>query len=129
LVAAVSPSAVNGTVLANHASASSTTSDSNTANNTANFNTTVTTTADLAVSKAGANEVAVGQNLTYTIVVSNLGPSAAQSVTLSDAIPANTTFVSATQTAGPTFTLTPPVGSLPFTATIGTFASGANATF
>jgi len=81
--------------------------------------------------RPGASEVAVGQNLTYTIVVSNLGSSAAQSVSLTDAIPTDTTFVSATQTAGPSFTLTKPAvgGTGTFTATIGSFASGGSATF
>jgi uncharacterized repeat protein (TIGR01451 family) len=87
--------------------------------------------ADLVVSKTGASQVNVGQNLTYTIVVSNAGSSAAQSVSLSDVIPLNTTFVSATQTAGPTFTLTKPAvgGAGTLIAAIGSFAGGGSATF
>ena len=55
--------------------------------------------------------VAAGNNLTYAITVHNSGPSDAQGVSLSDAIPASTTFVSAMQTSGPAFSLsTPPVG-------------------
>src|SRR5207248_7649151 len=65
-----------------------------------------------------------------TIVVSNL-TNVAHGVTLVDAIPANTTFVSATQTAGPNFILSKPLvgGTGKFIATIGTFAAGASATF
>lgn len=131
LVAALSPGAISGAVLTNTATATSTTSDTNTANNTATFNSAVTTSADISVNKTGPGDVTVGQNLTYTITVSNAGPSAAQSVSLNDAIPANTTFVSATETAGPAFTLTKPAvgGTGNFIATIGSFAAGASATF
>ena len=40
--------------------------------------------------------VVPGQTLTYSIVVSNISPNSAFNVSLTDAIPANTTFVSAT---------------------------------
>src|SRR5262249_9166484 len=102
----------------------------NTANNSATANTTVVGVTDLAVSKDGASDVAGGQNLTYTIVVNNLS-TVAHGVTLTDDIPDNTTFVSATQTAGPLFTLSkPPVGGTgTFSATIATLAGGASATF
>src|SRR5262249_23664997 len=104
------------------ASAASTSTD-----NTVNF----VTQADLSITKSAANEVIVGQNLTYTIVVSNAGPSAAQSVSLTDVILSDTTFVSATQTAGPIFVLTTPTvgGTGTFMATAGSLASGASSTF
>ena len=41
-----------------------------------------------------------GANLTYSITLTNNGPNAAQSVTLTDAVPANTTFISFTSPAG-----------------------------
>ncbi len=42
----------------------------------------------------GANSATAGANLTYTITVSNGGPSAAANVAFSDTLPASTTFVS-----------------------------------
>src|SRR5262249_40830159 len=120
-----------GTTVTNTVTVSSPTSDPNTQNNSDTETTTVNAQADLSVVKTTSGEIAPGENLTYTLTVANAGPSDAQSVTLSDLIPANTTFVSATQTAGPSFTLAaPPVGgSGAVTATIATLAAGASATF
>jgi uncharacterized repeat protein (TIGR01451 family) len=75
--------------------------------------------------------VTAGTNLTYTITVTNNGPSDAQNVQLTDTIPANTTFVSESQTSGPTFTFTnPPVGDIgTISGTTATLAAGASATF
>ncbi len=57
----------------------------------------VATSADLQASKTGpATGVPGGPDLTYTIGVVNNGPSVARTVTLSDPLPANATFVSAT---------------------------------
>ena len=63
--------------------------------------------------------------------MSNAGPSDAQTVALSDLVPANTTFVSDAQTSGPAFNLTSPSpgGSGTIIGTIGTLASGASASF
>ncbi len=58
--------------------------------------------ADLAVTKVDTPDpVVVGNNITYTISFTNNGPSAASSVTVTDAVPTNTTFVSAAITTGP----------------------------
>jgi len=66
--------------------------------------------ADLSVTKTDSPDpVLAGSNVTYTITVQNLGPQDANNVALSDAVPANTTFVSAIPPAGWT-TITPPVG-------------------
>lgn len=65
--------------------------------------------ADLSVDKTGPAVVAPGGNIIYAIIVNNAGPSAAGSVTLSDAVPAGTTFVSFAAPAGWT-SVTPPVG-------------------
>ena len=73
--------------------------------------------ADLAVSQSVApNPVVVGSNLTYTIVITNRGPSAASSLVLSDALPASVTFVSASSGCGATG------------CNLGTLASGGNMT-
>jgi uncharacterized repeat protein (TIGR01451 family) len=48
-------------------------------------------------------QVGAGSNGLFQIFVNNYGPDAAQAVVLADDVPANTTFVSFTQTSGPTF--------------------------
>jgi uncharacterized repeat protein (TIGR01451 family) len=52
-------------------------------------------TADLALLNLASPTVTAGDNLTYNIVVLNLGPSVADNVVVTDKLPANTTFVSA----------------------------------
>ena len=80
---------------------------------------------------AAAGPVLAGNPITYTITVSNAGPSDAQTVALSDIVPTNTTFVSDAQTSGPTFTLTSPAvgGTGTITGTIATLPSGDSASF
>jgi large repetitive protein len=64
--------------------------------------------ADVAVTQSASPSVPTGSMLTYSIVVSNAGPQAAQGVSLTDTLPVGTSFVSATATAG---TLTTPRGN------------------
>jgi uncharacterized repeat protein (TIGR01451 family) len=57
--------------------------------------------ADLSVTKTDSPDpVTVGGALTYTIVVTNLGPQEATNVVLDDRMPAQSDFVSATTTVG-----------------------------
>ena len=57
--------------------------------------------ADLAVTKGGAPDPIIeGDNLTYTLNVTNSGPSGATNVTLTDPLPTGVTFVSATSAQG-----------------------------
>jgi uncharacterized repeat protein (TIGR01451 family) len=68
-------------------------------------------TADLSLTKADTPDpVLTGKNLTYTLTVSNAGPSAVDDAVLNDPLPANTTFQSLTAPAGWSCT-TPAVGS------------------
>ncbi|HEU4977922.1 MAG TPA: Calx-beta domain-containing protein [Solirubrobacteraceae bacterium] len=61
----------------------------------------VTTTGDLSITKTDSPDpVRVGEHLTYTLTVANNGPEAAAGVQVSDPLPANTTFVSATPSQG-----------------------------
>src|SRR5207247_2326805 len=86
---------------------------------------------DLAVTKSGPATITAGNNISYSVTVTNNGPSDAQSVALTDALPAGTTFVSETQNTGPAFTCNNPSvgGTGSVSCTLGTLASGASATF
>jgi uncharacterized repeat protein (TIGR01451 family) len=76
-----------GTLITNTAVVSSTTFDPNAANNSATDEATVSASADLSILKTSSpNPVVAGQMLTYTLAVTNLGPSAAQDVAIQDII-------------------------------------------
>jgi uncharacterized repeat protein (TIGR01451 family) len=92
--------------------------DNNATNNTSSVPTTVVAQADLSITKNGPAGVVAGQNVTYTIVVTNNGPSSAASVSVADPQPANLTWVS---NAG--------ACTSNFPCALGTLASGASATF
>ena len=108
--------------------------DPNAANNSATDTDTLTPTADLAVTKTDGQASAVpGTPITYTIAVSNAGPSASGTATLADPFPSLTGVTwSCTATAGSTCPTSgagalsapvslAPAGSATFTAT-GTIA-------
>ena len=90
------PTATNtATVSANQA-------DDIAANNTASFSSVVSPLADVGVTvTASPQPVNVGGLLTYTVTVTNIGPSAASGVLLNDVLPASVTFVSVTADSGP----------------------------
>jgi len=93
-------------------------------NNADDEPTAVTPQIDLAIDKSATPEAVVaGQQLTYTLVVTNLGPSNATGVTVEDTLPAGVSFVSATPSQG---TVTESAGVL--TAAVGNLAVGAQAT-
>ncbi|MBV8518369.1 MAG: ExeM/NucH family extracellular endonuclease [Acidobacteria bacterium] len=102
LVVQANGSLANGTVLSNTATVSSTTSDPTPGNNSATATTTIAVaSADLAITKTDSPDpVNAGANLTYTIAVTNNGPDSATTVTLSDPLPAGTTYVSITSPGG-----------------------------
>ncbi len=75
--------------------------DLNSDDNSASAITTVQPSADLAVSVVDSPDpVAVGQDLTYTVTVTNRGPAIATGVTLTDTLPANATYVSSVASQG-----------------------------
>jgi uncharacterized repeat protein (TIGR01451 family) len=79
------------------ATSTASTPDSNPGNNTSlPVGTTVTPVADLAVGKSAPASVISTSNLTYTISITNLGPSDTSGVIATDTLPSNVTFVSAT---------------------------------
>ncbi|GAP12605.1 protein containg conserved repeat domain/CSLREA domain [Longilinea arvoryzae] len=90
-------------------------------------NLTVTSNADLGVTKTAPAFGVAGDTINYTLTVHNNGPDAAASVVLSDPLPANLTFVSQSQTAGPTFTLSHTGNTI--SNTISSLPSGETATF
>jgi uncharacterized repeat protein (TIGR01451 family) len=86
----------NGSDLQNTATATSSTADSNTANNTSSTGplTIGVGSADLSISMAGPLSLpGSGSELTYAIVVTNLGPNAATGVTVQDLLPTGLSFV------------------------------------
>jgi uncharacterized repeat protein (TIGR01451 family) len=127
----VSASTASGTTIGNTANVATTTSDSDSGNDSWTSNATVSVSADLGVTKNGPTSIDAGTDITYTVSLTNNGPSDATTVTLTDNTPANTTFVSATQDSGPVFACgTPAVGGTgPITCTIASFAAGSTANF
>jgi uncharacterized repeat protein (TIGR01451 family) len=95
----VTPSAAGS--ITNTASVRANETDPNSANNSATASTTVLTQADLSVTKSDSPDpVNMRSTLTYTIVANNAGPSTATGVTLTDTLPSNVTFRSATPSQG-----------------------------
>src|SRR6185436_9143438 len=93
----------NTTSITNTAEVSSNVFDTNPSNNSDSATTTVTPSADLGVSKSGPGTATAGANVSYTITVTNSGPSDATSVSLTDTLPPDLTLVSMTQNSGPAF--------------------------
>ncbi len=88
LVVAVDPSVAHNATIANQASVASATPDPNLDNNSAPLNTTVVREADLQLTKeANLATVAAGGQLTYTLTVTNNGPSDAAGVMVTDTPP------------------------------------------
>ncbi|MED0876491.1 DUF7507 domain-containing protein [Bacillus mobilis] len=91
-------------IIINTATVHSTTPDPDPTNNTSTIMTSVNTSADIAVVKVGSTvPVAVGQLMTYAIVVSNLGPSDAGAVTVTDVVPHELSNVEFSVDGGLTF--------------------------
>src|SRR5439155_373282 len=119
LTVAISPS-LTGT-LSNTATvaAPSGVTDTNPGNNSSTDTDQLTPEADLAIVKDdGTTTVVPGTNDTYTVTVTNSGPSTVTGATVSDVLPAGTTFVSATNGA------TYDAGTNTVSFTTGTLATG-----
>ncbi len=87
--------------LTNTATASSSTPDPVAGNNTGSVTSALAPKAELKVTKtSSAATVTAGSPLTYTVTVENLGPSVAQTVNVSDTLPAGFTASSISSTAG-----------------------------
>ena len=99
------------------------------AGNTAKISHEVTTASDLSIiTTHSPDPVAPGVALTYTLVITNNGPSTAHAVVLSDTVPDLLSFVGAT-VANVKGTCLPPLGERSIiSCNLGTMASGATAT-
>ena len=74
--------------------------DNSAANNTATDPTTIISSADLSLTKTADNAAPlINQNVTFTITVTNTGPTNTTGVTVRDLLPAGLSFVSATPSA------------------------------
>jgi len=90
------PANFSGTGVTNTASVTSAINDPNTTDNSASASTAIGQNTDLSISKSGPTTASPGQNIVYTITVTNNGGVAAPNVTVTDATPTGTTFVSNT---------------------------------
>ena len=124
LTVAISPTATGS--LSNTATVSppAGVTDPNSTNNSATDIDLLTPQADLSITKSdGVSSVVPGTNTTYTIVVTNNGPSTVTGAVVSDVLPAGVTFVSATGGA----TYDPVTNTV--SATLGMLAPGASTSF
>jgi len=129
VVVKVAAGTAAGTVITDTANVSSTTTNPNPSNTVAIATVIVATAgqADLAVTKVGTpNPVLAGNKMTYTVTVTNNGPAAASTVTLTDTLPVDTTLTSTTPASG--WTCNPPSGGT-FTCTDPSVAANTTGTF
>ncbi len=115
IVAAILPAStaalVNSAVISTTDTA---TTETPTTNNSASITTTLTQQNDVGITKSGPTSSVAGGTVTYTMNVTNNGPSTATSVSVVDTLPAGAVFVSGTSVIGST--------------TAGTVSSGTNNT-
>jgi uncharacterized repeat protein (TIGR01451 family) len=101
----------------------STTPDPDPTNNTSTIITPIAESADLSIVKtASPNPIDPGQLITYSLVISNAGPSDAEDVTLTDAVPSVIADAEYSVDGGVTF------NPWPDSINLGTIASGDNIT-
>ncbi len=116
-------SATRGTIT-NTANVTATETDADPSNNSASQTTNINGRVDLAITKVdSADPVVAGSALSYTIVVTNNGPSTATGVVVTDTLPSSLVFVSGNSSIGSVTN----AGNV-VTANVGTLASGASAT-
>lgn len=111
----------------NDARVTSETFDDDLVDNLATVATDVTGEADLSITKTDSPDpVVAGAELTYTITVTNNGPSTAQDVVITDTLPAGTTMVSGVDENGATVCALVQPGSV--VCDLGTMSPGTSAT-
>ena len=113
---------LNTATIINTATVTADQADPNPGNNTASASTKVVAVSDLSITKSGSpNPVAAGTNLTYTVNVSNAGPSDATNVVFTDNLPAGVTFLHSSPVAC--------AGTTVLTCNTGTVASAGHRSF
>jgi uncharacterized repeat protein (TIGR01451 family) len=101
------------------------TPDPDMSNNEASDTVVVTASADLAISKtAYPDPVIAGELLTYTLVITNYGPSTAYNVIVEDNLPAEVSIDSISTTKGSCQAGVPGNADLPTTCALGNMAAG-----
>jgi fimbrial isopeptide formation D2 family protein/uncharacterized repeat protein (TIGR01451 family) len=115
------PFALGGGSLVNTATVAAEEADPHVEDNTSTVTTTVGPAADLAITKT-MGKAQAGKPLTYTLAVTNKGPSDSSAVTVKDTLPAGTTFKSAAPSQG-----TCSASGQTVTCALGGLASGASA--
>ncbi|HKQ04913.1 MAG TPA: HYR domain-containing protein [Blastocatellia bacterium] len=88
--------------------------------------------ADVGVNIFGTVNITAGNNIVYRVEVTNNGPDAADNIVVTQAVPANTSWVSESQDSGPAATCTNPSPGATTgtsTCTIPTLAAGSTAVF
>ncbi|MCW2758750.1 MAG: hypothetical protein JWO46_2496 [Nocardioidaceae bacterium] len=95
----VPPTIASGTTVTNQVGVAGKTYDPRASNDTASSSATVATDADLRITKQLSGSMVAGSVATYTLDVTNLGPSVhSGTLTVTDPVPAGTTYVGATGT-------------------------------
>jgi uncharacterized repeat protein (TIGR01451 family) len=107
-IVATDPALANGSTITQPVSTATTSPEPNTANNSTSTTTTVIRRVDVAVTKVASDPgldgaFAQGESVSYTIAVTNNGPSRATNVVMTDTLPAGLSFSSVTP-GGPTCT-------------------------
>jgi uncharacterized repeat protein (TIGR01451 family) len=122
-VTLVPDASLGGATLHNVGAIAGNEADPNASNDSAGTDTSVTPVSDLAVAvSAVPSTVLAGASLTYTVKVTNLGPSPATGVTLTDALPAGPALATSASSQGSCS------GTSTVTCAIGAIANGATAT-
>lgn len=102
-----------GTPVTNQVTATGGFLDTNDENNQATSTLFISsTTTDMAIDKSGPTYAIPGSDITYVITVANAGAQEAQSVSWTDALPGDLTFVSLTQDSGTSYTCTTPAAGV-----------------
>src|SRR6185436_1854598 len=128
----IPPATAPGTTFVNIATASSATDPSEENNSgLAATSTPPPPSGDMSISKDGPSTAGPDTDIAFTIFVTNAGPDAAETVSVTDTLPGNLTFVSLVQESGLVMSCTTPVGGSGgmITCTADPFPAGANATF
>ena len=117
--------ATDGQDIDNLAGVRSDTPDPDTSNNSTSVNLTVTSVADLALTKLGPATVVAGTPISWTLSVYNNGPSSATNATITDTVPAGVSITSVTMPGGSCTAGVAGDATHPTVCSFGTLAAGA----